>query len=187
MPRLFTGLELSETWRARLGFMQYRLAGASWVDPENYHLTLRFAGDLNRHDAGEWADRLATVRADAFRLRLAGLGAFGGDRPHSLWAGVAPEPALMALQRAHERAARQAGLPPETRKYAPHVTLARLRGLRAADIAPLLAATAGPFVEPLVVEAFVLFSARDHVGGGPYVVEERFPLHGAGRLGEGVA
>ena len=70
----------------------------------------------------------------------------------------------------------RAGLVPEGRKFVPHVTLARLRGTAPEEVARYIA-EAGRF-EPLTfsVARFVLFSSRDSVGGGPYVVEEAYPL-----------
>ena len=85
------------------------------MEPENLHLTLRFAGDIDNAHAREFADRLAGISVDAFEMRLVGLGAFGGNEPRSIWAGVEAGPELEALARANERAARAAGLPPEGR------------------------------------------------------------------------
>src|SRR5690606_20543291 len=104
------------------------------------------------------------------------LGSFGGDKPRALFAGVEPSEALTRLQAAQERVLQRAGLPPEGRKFVPHVTLARLRGTSAEELARFIA-EAGRF-EPLTfpVGRFVLFSSKDSVGGGPYVVEQSYPL-----------
>ena len=86
--------------------------------------------------------------------------------------------ALEQLARAHERAARQAGLQPETRPYKPHVTIARLRGSRVDAVARYLQHNGAFKLEPFVVERFVLYSSRPQVGGGPYVIEDAYPLRG---------
>jgi 2'-5' RNA ligase len=80
------------------------------------------------------------------------------------------------LQRANERAAREAGLPPEGRNYKPHVTLARLKGARAESVAAYLQRQGDIGPEPFTVSRFVLYSSRNSVGGGPYVVEAAYPL-----------
>ena len=176
MPRLFSGIEIPEILGGRLATLRSGLSGARWIDPENYHMTLRFIGDVDDATAREFADQLAHIRADAFELRFDGLGSFGGRKPRALWAGVDACEPLLGLQRAHERAARAAGLAPESRNFTPHVTLARLRGPRATAVADYLQ-TRSPFnSEPFEVQRFVLFSARASIGGGPYVVEEAFPL-----------
>ncbi len=71
---------------------------------------------------------------------------------------------------------RQIGLPPETRKFTPHVTLARLRNASPIDVADYMA-TRGHFPKLTFTAArFVLFSSRASTGGGPYVVEAAYPL-----------
>ncbi len=89
---------------------------------------------------------------------------------------VNPDPALVELQAEQERRFRRIGLAPETRKYAPHVTLARLRRVGARAVADYLAARGALGVEGFTAARFVLFSSRESVGGGPYVVEAAWPL-----------
>ncbi len=176
MPRLFTGLEIPEDVAGALSMMRGGLEGARWIDPEDYHLTLRFFGDVDERVASDLHELLFDVRPRRIRLRLEGLAAFGGDRPRAVFAKVAPTPELAELQADQERLARRVGLAPETRKFTPHVTLARLRASSAREVADFLAEY-GHF-PPITMQPdrFVLFSARDSVGGGPYVVEEVYPL-----------
>lgn len=178
MPRLFTALEIPFQIRQRLAMLRAGLRGARWVDPDNYHMTLRFAGDIDNGTAREFAHALAQVQAPAFELRLVGLGSFGDRRPRSVWAGVEASEDLLTLQRAHERAAREAGLPPEPRNFKPHVTLARLNGGQAQDVAHYLERQGGPLGLSFPVSRFVLYSSRASSGGGPYVVESAYPLLG---------
>lgn len=179
MPRLFTGLEVPPEAAMALAGLSGGLRKARWIDSANYHVTLRFIGDIDGFIADEIAENLARIERPPFALRIAGLGAFGGRKPHALVAVVDPDPALLDLYADHERAVQRAGLVPEGRKYAPHVTLARLRGVNAAETADWLAmrgATFRPLAFP--VSRFVLFSARASTGGGPYVVEEDYDLVG---------
>jgi RNA 2',3'-cyclic 3'-phosphodiesterase len=176
MPRLFIGLELPEMVRMRLGIVRGPLPGARWVEPENMHITLRFAGDVDNRQADELVGFLDGIEASPFEMMIREVGAFGGRDPRSLWAGVEAGPDLEHLQRAVERACRSAGLEPETRAFKPHVTLARLRGAKADVVARFLGSRASLAVGPMTVDRFVLFSSKPHVGGGPYVVETVFPL-----------
>ena len=175
MPRLFTGIELPEEIVWRLSILRAGLYGAHWIDPDNYHITTRFAGDVSDAEANHFADALSDVRFDSFDIELAGLGSFGGNKPRAIWAAVKPSSSLTALQKAHERAARIAGLPPETRNFVPHITLARLRNVSAFTVAEYLARHGGFCAAPFTVSRFVLFSSRPNQGGGPYLVEERYP------------
>jgi 2'-5' RNA ligase len=177
VPRLFTGLEIPPPVGLALSLKRGALDGARWIEPEDYHLTLRFIGDVDNLVAGEVVEGLERLAdSEAFEVRLTHLGVFGGDKPRALYAGAEANPLLLRLQAAQERVLQRMGLEPEGRKYTPHVTLARLRGTTAADAAGYIAASAR--FEPLVFPAarFVLFSARSAVGGGPYVVEQVYPL-----------
>lgn len=176
MPRLFTALELPDGVKDRLKLLRGKLPGGRWIDPENYHITLRFVGDVDADTARHFMSALGTIDFRSFQLRLTGLGSFGGNKPRALWAGVEPTEALMALQRMHERAARVAGLPAENRNFWPHVTLARLNNTKPQVLAEYLSYYGGFFCEPFTVEGFVLFSSRDNHGGGPYVVEADYPF-----------
>jgi 2'-5' RNA ligase len=179
MPRLFTGIEIPAEQREEIARLRQPLPGSSrWLEPENLHLTLRFAGDIDNAQAREFADRLAGITVDAFEMRLSGLGAFGGNEPRSIWAGIEAGPELEALARANERAARAAGLAPETRTFKPHVTVARLKYASASDIARILGRIGAFRAQPFLVGRFVLFSSKPKVGGGPYVPEATFPLRG---------
>ena len=176
MPRLFTGLEIPTAVAMTLGTLRGGLTGARWIDAENYHVTLRFAGDIDARRADDFAHGLDAVRPRRIELVIDALDVFGGDKPRALVALVKPTPQLAALHAEHESIARRAGLPPETRKFTPHVTLARLRGTPA-EAAAFHIASLGRFpVQRFSPSRFVLFSSRASIGGGPYVVEVAYPL-----------
>jgi 2'-5' RNA ligase len=176
MPRLFTALELPETIVSQLALMRGGVVGARWIEPEDYHVTLRFIGDIDARAAHDIADSLGSIRRPKIPVRVEGLSWFGGDKPRAIVAKVKAEPALMDLQAEQERRLRRIGVEPLTRKYTPHVTLARLRGVAQAALADYLAARGALLAEAFLAERFVLFSARDGTGGGPYVVEAAYPL-----------
>lgn len=182
MPRLFTALEIPEMLRTRLSLLRAPLNGAKWVDAENMHITLRFAGDIDGRTADDFADLLTDVSGAPFQVSIAGAGAFGGRDPRVLWAGVETGPELDALYRANERAARAAGLDHDPRDFRPHVTLARLRGARQGTVARFLEENGDLRLEPFMVTRFVLLSARPGSGGPPYGVEATYPLTGMGAL-----
>ena len=176
MPRLFTGLEIPAEIGQVLSFLRGGLPGARWIDPENYHVTLRFIGDVDLASANEIAFMLARVNRKSFELRLDGLSAFGGRKPRALVASVRPSPALLELQAEHERLMKRVGLEPEGRKFTPHITLARLRDSSSRQVADYLAAHGLFRSMQFRVDHFSLFSSRASSGGGPYVIEETFPL-----------
>jgi len=178
MPRLFTGLEIPAHIGQELSTYRGGLPGARWVDPENYHITLRFIGDVDYAMARDVFSILGEGRRRGpFTVTLDQLASFGGERPRAVFARAVPTSDLNDLQAEQERLVRRVGLPPEKRKFTPHVTLARLRR----DASPLgvadYIAMRGQFPKlSFTAERFVLFSSRESVGGGPYVVEAAYPL-----------
>ncbi len=176
MPRLFTALEIPDEIGEVLAAYRGGLSGARWIDVENYHVTLRFLGDVDEETAREAAYMLGQVRRSPFDVAIEGLDAFGGDRPRALIARVASSKAIVELQAEHESLLRRAGLSAERRKFTPHVTLARLRDSSSRAVASYLGLRGGPLRLSFRAERFVLYSSRDSVGGGPYVVEAAYPL-----------
>ncbi|MFN3483706.1 RNA 2',3'-cyclic phosphodiesterase [Rhabdaerophilum calidifontis] len=177
MPRLFVGLELPDEIASSLSSLRGGLPGARWTDPTDYHMTLRFIGDIDRRAAREIEDELAEIERAPVPITINGLGVFGGDKPHTIYASIAPNRALIELQAESERCLRRLGHKPDGRKFTPHVTLARLRSASVLDVADYLAA-AGHFPQTrFTAERFALFSARETFGGGPYIVEAAYPLH----------
>ncbi len=176
MPRLFTGLELPESVVGQIALARGGVIGARWLEPGDYHITLRFIGDVDARTAHDIAETLDEIRRPAAPVRFDGLGWFGGDRPRMIVARIKADRALKELQAEQERRLRRVGVPPETRKFLPHVTLARLRGVGPAALADYLASRGALAVEAFTAERFVLYSAREGTGGGPYVVEAAYPL-----------
>ncbi|MEM8575860.1 MAG: RNA 2',3'-cyclic phosphodiesterase, partial [Pseudomonadota bacterium] len=128
-------------------------------------------GSTARH----FTDALGDILAVPFRLKLNGLDSFGGNKPRAIFARAEPSPELEALHYACDAAARLAGMPPERRNFKPHVTVARLRGTRPEAVAAYMQ-NVGLVSEAFTVTRFVLYSSRDSVGGGPYVVEAAYDL-----------
>src|SRR5580658_8327824 len=97
MPRLFTALEIPADVGQSLALLRGGLPGARWIDPGNYHLTLRFIGDVDDVLAQEVAYLLAGIRRPAFRLQLDGLDSFGGHKPRAVVAAAQPVRELIEL------------------------------------------------------------------------------------------
>ena len=178
MPRLFTAFEAPPEIRAQLAFYRGGLFGARWIEPEDYHVTLRFFGDIDGPTARALDADLAAMEASGrtMRLTLDEIGVFGGQQPRALIARLRPDAALSRLQAAHETIARRNGLAPETRKFTPHVTLARLRGVEPRTVGAWLSQRAFPLSLSFEARHFALYSARDSIGGGPYRIEAVYPF-----------
>ena len=133
--RAFLAIELPEQVRTvLLGLIErFRHTGmkASWVKPENIHLTLRFLGNVDptRFEALREDLQARLALAEPFELHVRAVGAFPSPaRPRVVWAGVEdPSGQLHTVQAACEIAATSIGLEPEQHAFKPHITLGRLR------------------------------------------------------------
>jgi 2'-5' RNA ligase len=125
--RLFVALDLPWEVKEELSDLSCNLPGARWVPTDNFHLTLRFIGEANRLQAEEIDFALASLRGRSFEFSLSGLGWFEKNgRVNTLYVGVERNADLARLQAKVETALSRCGLPPERRKFTPHVTLARM-------------------------------------------------------------
>lgn len=175
--RLFVGLDVPWEIRSRLDALGGGIPGARWVPDENYHVTLRFIGEVPNFQAEEIDHALAALRGRAFDLVFSGVGTFAkGGREVSLWAGVERNQALDHLQSKIETALQRAGLSPERRRFQPHVTLARLDGSAEARLAAFVQAHNLFREGPVRMEHFTLFSSVLGKEGPVYTAEVEYPL-----------
>jgi 2'-5' RNA ligase len=159
--RLFVALALPDQLRVELASIMGGVAGVRWIPAQNLHLTLRFIGEVQSWQAQEIDDALAAVRPRAFELQVAGVGTFERDgRVTALWANVERSERLSHLAQKIETALQRAGLPPERRKFAPHITLARADQVPEEKIVRWVQTQNLFRASPVTVEHFTLFSSR---------------------------
>ena len=175
MPRLFTGFEMPSDVARELASFCGALPGARWISPEDYHVTLSFIGDVDDRQCEEIIEELASVRGAPLEIVLEGLSGFGGARPRALIANARSDSLLTNVHKEQERALKRAGIALERRRFIPHVTLARLCDVSPLELAQYMSMYAPPVIR-FRIDRFVLFSARPHVGGGPYLIEAAYPL-----------
>ncbi|MBO1076327.1 RNA 2',3'-cyclic phosphodiesterase [Roseomonas marmotae] len=180
MVRLFVALPIDDGTRDELAGLAGGIPGARWVPPENYHLTLRFIGEVENVLADELDEALATIRAKPFELKLRGVNVFEkAGRIHSLYAGVERCERLSHLQSKVETALQRAGLPPERKKFAPHVTLARTEKAAPDKLIAFVQAHNLFRAPPQPVNHFSLYSSRLGKEQAHYVAEVDYALEGA--------
>jgi RNA 2',3'-cyclic 3'-phosphodiesterase len=176
MIRLFVGIELPPELRLRLSLLCAGLPGARWVDAGNLHLTLRFIGEVDEGVASDIDAALARIRAPRFAVTLAGAGCFGGDKPRLLWIGVENSDALFLLRDRVEAALRRVGLAPDTRRFSPHVTLARLKQVAVPHLQEFLGANALFRAAPVAVDRFSLIASYPTKSGAIYEDQADYAL-----------
>jgi 2'-5' RNA ligase len=176
--RLFVALDMPWSVREQLAALSgVGIPGARWVPPENYHLTLRFIGDIPGHVARDVDDALLAIRARGFALSLTGMGTFAkGGISNALWVGAERTPSLDHLRNKIETALQRCGLEPERRRFQPHVTLARLDNPAEGKVAAFVQAHNLFRTEPIPVEHFTLFSSLLNKDHAVYTPEAEYEL-----------
>lgn len=176
--RLFAAIDIPDEIARRVKSLQKGVLGAAWRPREALHLTLRFFGEIGEPQAKELDLELGRIGQLGFDVTLKGAGWFGGERPTTLWLGVAEDPGLDALAAACERAARRAGLPAEPRPFIPHLTLAYCKGTGPEDAAKFAQRLALFEAEPFLADRFFLYSSWPGKRVSDYVPEAEYPLMG---------
>lgn len=174
--RLFVALPLPDTVAESLLPLMGGVPGARWQRRDQLHLTLRFIGEADGRQIADIDDALATIADPVFDLTVKGVGCFGGRKPSALWAGTAPSPALMHLQRKIETALQRVGCTPDPRKFSPHITLARLKAPQKDKLTEFLSRNALYRAEAFEVTEFTLFSSQLSPSGSIYRPEAGYPL-----------
>lgn len=175
--RLFVGLDLPWPLREQIDRLAGSIPGARFVPEENLHLTLRFIGEVTPVEAEEIDLALTILRGRAVTLTFTGVGTFAkGGRETQLWVGVERNPALDHLQGKIETALQRAGLPPERRRFTPHVTLARLDNAVPHKIAEFLQAHNLYRSAPVAFDHFTLFSSLLGKDAAVYTAEVEYEL-----------
>ena len=165
MPRLFTGLELPDAVAAQVALARGGVLGARWMDPADYHITLRFVGDVDRQVAHDIAETLGEIRRPpidrplrrAFLVRRRQAARHRGADPARTRADRAPG-------RAGAADAPDRARPGDAQVHAPCDARARAP-VRTRAVADYLASRGVLLVEGFTAERFVLFLVEGEHGG----------------------
>lgn len=172
--RLFTAVDIPDDVLGKLATLIDQLRPAArikWNPAANLHITTKFIGEWPEDRLGELTAALRALPSrEAIPIEVRGVGFF--PNPHSprvFWAAVHAPPALAELARQTDQALHRLGVPPESRPFSPHLTLARIRepaplaSLHRA-IAALPAAEFGRFT----ADRFYLYQSRLNPSGSVY-------------------
>ena len=178
MPRLFVALDLPETVKDALGDLQVGLPEARWHDIDDFHLTLRFIGEVDPATENELVDALDLLDEPAMRLIPRGYGHFERKgKPAVLFVAAEATPELASLQRRVESLVRGCGVTPDPKRFTPHITLARFpKSIEPDRVGRWLETAPPPEIAPFTVDAVTLYRSRRQPEGARYEPLHRFPL-----------
>ncbi len=175
--KLFVALDLPESVDMQLSWLGGGIHGARWEPAEKLHLTLRYLGEVDGGERKQVEAALERVDFESFPLAIRGVGHFPPrGQPRSVWAGVDDASQLDRLHHRIGHALDAIGIDGDRRKFAPHVTLARLRHSPEQEVAEFLARHALLSTPPWTVDAFALYSSTRGPRGSKYAIERVYPL-----------
>ncbi|MDD3267740.1 MAG: RNA 2',3'-cyclic phosphodiesterase [Syntrophomonadaceae bacterium] len=159
------------------------LTDVKWVEFANYHLTLKFLGDINKNMLEDIKQRLITVGESCPRFELSAkqLGYFPNNkRPRVIWLGVEGE--LEKAQFLGERVdayLSQLGFEPEDRRNF-HLTLGRIRSEQDQDKLMQKTVSINSSLEKIIfaVDAFYFMESQLSSSGPRYIPLARIDLNG---------
>jgi 2'-5' RNA ligase len=142
--RLFVAVLITDDLKRRAAEVQDDLrraaVGVKWVEPANFHITMKFLGgvDESRVDVISGALESVVGGVEPFDVSLAGAGAFPNlSRPQVVWIGVKDGTQhLRPLAEAIEAVLEPEGFPREDRKFKAHITIGRVRDSRKCGALP---------------------------------------------------
>lgn len=177
MKRLFVAIDIPPQIKEHIASICYGLPDTRWVPLEQIHLTVRFIGEVEGTMFNQIAVSLAKVHSSPPVLEIKDIGHFPPRRrPRVIWLGVVHNEPLLILRRRIESTLTGIGLPPEGRKFSPHITIARLKDPPMARVTNFMAAHSMFALPPFPVEEFHLYSSILTSRGAVHQIEETYPL-----------
>ena len=176
--RLFTALDLPEALREQCAAL--RDPGdldARWSSPRQYHVTLRFIGDVEAARFPQFRDALADLSVPPVSCKPYGLDVLPSRRtPRVLMVGFQRTDSLLILYTAVSEALEALGVDPEDRTYRPHVTLARLNDTAPDTVQAFLRAHDDRTFSDFTAGAFHLYESTLTPDGAVHERRARLPL-----------
>ena len=163
MLRLFVAIKLPDNIITQLAAIMSGLRNARWVHRSNLHITLCFIGEVTTFMAEDLHFELSKVHFNQFDLALSGVDVFGSRNiVRSIWVGIADSTELNKLQKTISTLISAAGFQIESKKFTPHVTLARFNKKPNSNIIPYLEANASFQTPQFKINNICLY--RSHIG-----------------------
>lgn len=180
MARLFVAVDLPHERAASLQELQDSDLNARWTPADQFHVTVRFLGEVDDQRAKQFESRLEDIDLPSFQLGGQGLDVFPSTRkPRVLVAHVNEEPGLMALQESVDDLAVEMGFDEDDRPFNPHITIARLKVTSPQEIRAFLKRHTGFGIDPFVAAGFRLYESSTGSEGAVHTLVREYELRHA--------
>lgn len=123
--RLFIAFDVSDEIKSYLSGLQKQLPESNSNLAMEFHLTLKFLGDVDEKQVPEIISSLKKIKFSKFTARTGSLGVFPSEKSvRVVWIGLEPEKAITKLQKSISSV-----LPDfaDDREFHPHITLSRIK------------------------------------------------------------
>ena len=133
--RTFIAVLISEELKRRIALVQEEFKKVApevkWVAEENFHVTLKFLGNVNAGSLGRISEAVAAAAngIEPFEIEVGGVGAFPSSRrPRVIWVGVtAGKQELVELAGRVDKQLEKLGFAREDRPFKSHITIGRVK------------------------------------------------------------
>ncbi|WP_254473620.1 RNA 2',3'-cyclic phosphodiesterase [Bartonella sp. B1098] len=177
MDRLFSALQIPQQTTQQLVSLQNGLPNAQWINPQNFHVTLSFFGEVESAITDALKHAFDTIKLPPFRLQMRGFDVFSSENtPHSLVIRIRLCEALNLLHEKMQCIRSHLGLTPDKREFTPHITVARLLDIKPEDLPSYLSSRSDFSFPPFDIDHFVLFLSPSPSSDAPYIVKGSWPL-----------
>jgi 2'-5' RNA ligase len=177
MPRLFIAIDIPDTVKDNICELRRNLSGVKWTVREQIHITMCFIGDTDDVFFNQIKTSLAEIKLPAFGLEISSSGFFpNGKRPLVFWLGCTESRGLSDLKDCTDSALDSCGVPLESRKFHPHMTIARLKSVSVKDTVKLGNIYENLFPLRFNVSEFILYSSILKSDGAEHSRECVYPL-----------
>jgi 2'-5' RNA ligase len=151
-----------------------------WVEPHNFHLTLKFIGDTEESSVNTINNTLEEIASGypPFVLEYDRTGYFGSQhQPRVIWFGFRAHPLLSEIQQEIETVLVQYGIRPDDKEYKPHLTIGRVKKIAEREaFSDFFRNQDMNIGEKLAVDAFQLIRSTLHSSGPVYTIIKEFKL-----------
>ncbi|WP_455466125.1 RNA 2',3'-cyclic phosphodiesterase [Bartonella sp. B39] len=177
MQRLFSALQIPPQTTEALISLQNGLPNAQWINPQNFHITLSFFGEVESSTMDALICAFDTIKLPPFVLQPRGFEVFGSEKaPHSLVVRIEPCETLNLLHEQMQSIRSSLNLTPDEKQFTPHITVARLLDIKPEDL-PSYLSSQGDFSFPAFeVDHFVLLLSPSPSSDAPYIVRRSWIL-----------
>lgn len=184
MKRLFAAIKINPTdaFTSRYWSLKTQLKDEKirWVDPDNFHITLKFFGETPEHHipAISVALRQSTEEISAFQISLSEIGIFGSSyNPRVIWIGVEAPPALPDLFGNILRNLAEIGIEKDRQNFVAHLSLGRMKNIEdKKHFQQIIDKNRSGHIQKEEVKNFHLFESILKPTGPEYNILETYPL-----------